>query len=103
MGSSSSKERQLLLGNPTQSQMQELSQTYNIPISGLNLLKQRYAMYKSKNGKVNIFNYLILYRDFINANATDAEVYKSFNAFDKDRDGFLNFLVSSMLSTKIEY
>ena len=62
-------------------------------IQRINLLKQKYNMYCSSNGKINIHNYLVIYREFISANATDVEIYKSFNGFDSDRDGFLNFLV----------
>ncbi len=97
MGSSSSKHKQLLNGQPSNKEMQELSATYKIPLAHLNLLKQKYAMYKNKNNRINIFNYLVLYREFVNASAPDMDIYKSFNAFDKNRDGFLDFLVRASM------
>jgi Ca2+-binding EF-hand superfamily protein len=105
MGKSASKSKNsILLGQPTKAQIDELSKKFNLSVQRINLLKQKYNMYCSSNGKINIHNYLIIYREFINANATDVEIYKSFNGFDADRDGYLNFIVRFLIysSSKIQ-
>jgi Ca2+-binding EF-hand superfamily protein len=95
MGKSSSK-NYVANGQPTKTQIQELSKKFNLSVQRINLLKQKYNMYCSRNSKINIYNYIIIYREFINANATDVEIYKSFNGFDADRDGYLDFIVNFM-------
>jgi Ca2+-binding EF-hand superfamily protein len=93
MGGKSSKRNNLLSGQPTNKEMQQLSETYKIPIANLKLLRQKYGIYRNHTGKINVFNYVVMYREFVNLNAPEAEIYKSFNAFDTDRDGFLDFIV----------
>lgn len=99
MGKSSSKHKKTaLLGQPTKAQIEELSKKFNINVQRINLLKQKYNMYCSSNAKLNVHSYLIIYREFINANATDVEIYKSFNGFDGDRDGYLDFIVNFLFT-----
>ena len=76
-------------------QADRLSQDFNLSIASIEELKRKYLMYRVKNGSktgINIHNYVIFFKEYINQNANDIEIYKSFNAFDSRRDGFLNFV-----------
>lgn len=92
MGLNKSKDK-VAIGQPTNAQIAELSKKFNLTTQRINLLKQKYNMYRGRNNKINIHNYYVLYREFINANSPDIEIFKSFNAFDVDRDGFIDFIV----------
>ena len=76
-------------------QADRLSQDFNLSIASIEELKRKYLMYRVKNGSrsgINIHNYVVFFKEYVNHNANDTEIYKSFNAFDSRRDGCLNFV-----------
>lgn len=78
-------------GEPTFDQVEKLSRNLNISTSSIEELRRKYLIYRGRNGKINIHNYVIFYKEYVNLHANDLEIYKSFNAFDANRDGYLNF------------
>ena len=80
--------------NREEEEMEFLSLKYNINSQRLNLLRKRYTMLCSVNGKIFKRNYFIIYREFVNPNQSNREIDNSFNKFDTDKDNFLNFEVS---------
>lgn len=79
-------------GQATPAQVKELSKKFNLSVQTINLLKQKYNMYRGRNNKIDMSSYMVIYREFINANAQDHEIQKSFNGFDADRDNYLDFI-----------
>jgi Ca2+-binding EF-hand superfamily protein len=72
--------------------MESLSQRYNISIESIEELRRKFLIYRGRNGKINVHNYVIFYKEYVNMNANDIEIYKSFNAFDANRDGAIDFV-----------
>jgi Ca2+-binding EF-hand superfamily protein len=82
-------------GNIDYDQADRLSKDYNLSIASVEELKRKYLMYRVKNGSkigINIHNYVVFFREYVNPNASEMEIYKSFNAFDSKRNGSLNFI-----------
>lgn len=72
--------------------MDKLSRRYNISLESVEELRRKFLIYRGRNGKINIHNYVIFYKEYVNMNANDIEIYKSFNAFDSNRDGAIDFV-----------
>lgn len=78
-------------GNPDYGEVDKLSRSLNISTASIEELRRKYLMYRGRNGKLTVHNYVIFYKEYVNLHANDLEIYKSFNAFDANRDGYLNF------------
>ena len=78
-------------GEPDYDEVKLLSKNLNMSTLTIEELRKKYIMYRGRNGKLSLQNYLIFYKEYVNLCANDLEIHKSFNAFDKNRDGFLNF------------
>jgi Ca2+-binding EF-hand superfamily protein len=78
-------------GQGSREEVEQLSRTLHVSVESIEELKGRYLMYRSHNGMLNLHNYIIFFKEYINVYATDLEILKSFNAFDADRDGYLKF------------
>ena len=81
----------LHVGQPDFKQIEQLSRNLNISIESIEELRRKYLIYKGRNDKISIHNYVIFYKEYVNLYARDLEIIKSFNAFNISRDGFLNF------------
>ena len=92
MGNSYLAKKSVQNGEIDFNQADRLSQDFNLSISSVEDIKRKYLMYRGKKTGINIHNYMILFREYVNQSANDTEIYKSFNAFDSKRDGFLNFV-----------
>lgn len=95
----------LLAGQPDFKQVQSLSRNLNISIQSIEELRRKYLIYKGRNDKINLNNYVIFYKEYVNLYAKDLEIIKSYNAFDLNRDGYLDFselLTAVAWHTKVE-
>ena len=78
-------------GQPDYEQVEKLSRNLNISTQSIEELRRKFLIYKGRNGKINMHNYVVFYKEYVNLYAKDLEIIKSFNAFDINRDGFLDF------------
>jgi hypothetical protein len=92
MGNSYLSKKSVQNGEIDFDQADRLSHDFNLSISSVEEIKRKYLMYRGKKTGINIHNYVILFREYVNQNANEIEIYKSFNAFDSERKSFLNFV-----------
>ena len=76
MGAEATKNK-INYGGGSYIDMDELSRQYNISIESVEELKRKFLIYRGRNGKINIHNYVIFYKEYVNMNANDIEIYKS--------------------------
>ncbi len=82
---SGSSKNGLSVGQPDFKQVERLSRNLNISTQSIEELRRKYLIYKGRNEKINLHNYVVFYKEYVNLYAKDLEIIKSYNAFDLNR------------------
>ena len=85
------------LGKKSFEELCKLTKMYNVPLELLVLIRQKYMIHRSKTNQIDMYNYTVIYRELVNPLASETEIYKSFNSFDKNKKRYLTLEVITKL------